>query len=66
MLSLREEDAPELRQTLAAANALYRALRNMGCTCSHNVPYAGCKVEQVVVTPCSRCLAIAAWEAVHE
>lgn len=42
-------DAPGLIDRMA------RALRSVGCRCTHNVPYAGCKVPQFVTRECARC-----------
>jgi hypothetical protein len=64
MLLLRE--GSNVDGTLRAANAMYAVLRNMGCTCTHNVPYAGCKVPQVVVQACARCRALAGWDAIGQ
>jgi hypothetical protein len=53
-----------LDAALTAANSMYRALRLMNCTCAHNVPYAGCKIKQVVLVACGRCKALSAWESI--
>jgi hypothetical protein len=39
-------------------DAAIATLRTMGCRCEHNVPYAGCKVPQVVTRECTRCRCI--------
>lgn len=44
-----------------AGDAMYRALNNLPCGCTFNVPYAGGQVEQVVKTQCARCRSMAAW-----
>lgn len=45
-----------------AAEAMYRALALLPCACAHNVPYAGCKIEQKITHQCVRCKAMLAWE----
>jgi hypothetical protein len=51
-------------QELAACEAMYHALELLPCACTHNVPYAGGQVEQVVTHMCSRCRAMRQWEAI--
>jgi hypothetical protein len=63
---LLRHDPASVEQAIAAANFMYRALRNMGCTCTHNVPYAGCRIPQVIVTRCARCRALAAWRSIEQ
>jgi hypothetical protein len=44
------------------ANAMYRYLRLMPCTCAYNVPYAGGAVERKLVEECGRCRTTREWE----
>ena len=41
------------------------ALRMMPCRCEHNVPYAGCAVEQIVTRQCKRCEVLAKYDALQ-
>lgn len=50
---------------IAAGNRLYAAIANLPCRCCHNVPYAGCKVEQIVTERCARCSSMAEWDALR-
>lgn len=39
-------------------------LRSVGCRCEHNVPYAGCKVPQIVTRECARCRCLREYEEI--
>lgn len=51
-----------LTNLIAAGNAMRSALNCLPCRCSHNVPYAGSKVERKVTVECARCVSMLVWD----
>lgn len=50
------------QEVFTAGEAMYAALNNMPCSCQHNVPYAGCQIEQHVTKQCARCRSMVTWK----
>lgn len=55
-------DSALLDALIAAGDGQHSTLGNTSCWCRHNVPYADCKVKQVVTKECQRCKVRKDWD----